>query len=309
MHNDNSRASNHSIETSHSRTPESIASSAIATPPSNGYTGFAPSTFTISNKSSASNIASITNITPVVSFSTPPQLSLMLFSNQQPSVHASDSLSLSDNDSIVRSEPVSISRSQSRPESCHSSSLGSAVSTDQESRLISTPIGHGHHSRQFPVSNDSLSSSINFLSSSLPSASATTLSQLSMSQRSSGSKRHINAMSKQHQRSQSSIDSLSKLLPPPSPHSEVSESKVLTGWFKVGDSLQEKYIYLGHVSDGLTVVVVYDPPNVSICSSLKLYTFCVPLTVLISSSSSNSTLILVSNLAIFENCKLNYDSV
>jgi hypothetical protein len=184
----------------------------------------------------------------------------MLFSNHNSSsLHASDSISLSDNDSILRSEPVSISRSQSRPESCHSSSLGSAVSTDHEPRPVSVTISH-HHSRHFPIPNhEPLSSSINLLSSSLPSV---TQGQLSMSQKSSGSKRPANATSKQHhQRSRSSIDSLSKLLPPP--HPETSENRVVTGWFKIGDILQEKLLYLGQVSDGLTVVVVYDPPKVS----------------------------------------------
>ena len=68
-------------------------------------------------------------------------------------------------------------------------------------------------------------------------------------------------MSRQHQRSRSSIDSLTKLLPPVTP--EPSESKVTTAWFKVGDELQEKCVYLGQVSEGVTLVIIYDPPKVS----------------------------------------------
>ncbi|KAI9281720.1 hypothetical protein BC943DRAFT_119370 [Umbelopsis sp. AD052] len=249
-----SRSSNHSLDTHHSRTPESTNSSTIATPPSSG--GYVPSSFALSNKSSASNISSITNVTPVVSFSTPPQLSLMLFSNQNPSIHTTDSVSISDNDSIAHSEPVSISRSQSRPESCHSGSFGSTLSADHEPRPVSVPIGH--HRRGSPVSSDPLSSSLSLLSSSLPASSALSYPT---NQKTGGVRRPVNAMGRQHQRSRSSVDSLSKLLPPVTP--EPSESKVTTAWFNVGEELQEKSVYLGQVSEGVTLVVIYDPPKVS----------------------------------------------
>lgn len=290
------RSSNHSLDTHHSRTPDSTNSSTIATPPSSG--GYVPSSFALSNKSSASNIASITNVTPVVSFSTPPQLSLMLFSNQNPSIHTTDSVSFSDNESIAHSEPVSISRSQSRPESCHSGSFGSTLSADHEPRPVSVPIGH--HRRSSPVPSDPLSSSLSLLSSSLPASSAVSY-PLPTGQKTSGARRPVNAMSRQHQRSRSSIDSLTKLLPPMTP--EPSESKVTTAWFKVGDELQEKCVYLGQVSEGVTLVIIYDPPKVS-CPPLRHLHSTWYMNALLTQSPILSKATLASNLVILPNCNL-----
>ncbi|KAG2173163.1 hypothetical protein INT43_004536 [Umbelopsis isabellina] len=253
-----SRPSNASIDTSHSRTPESIASSAIATPPSNASSGYAPSSFVLSSKSSASNVASITNVTPVVSFSTPPQLSLMLFSNQNQHINPSEPISISDGESVRRTEPVSISRYQSRAASSPSSSLGSNLSADHEPRPVSAPL---NHHRNFPIPIEPRPTSVNVLSSSLPDSSGGVPLQLSMSHGSQPTKRPTAAI-RQHHRSRSSADSLSKLLPPLAQEPS-HDGKVVMAWLKVNDTLEEKCIYLGPVSDGVTVVVIYNPPKPS----------------------------------------------
>ncbi|CAM0140348.1 hypothetical protein VKS41_007023 [Umbelopsis sp. WA50703] len=254
----NSRASNASIDTSHSRTPESIASSAIATPPSNASSGYAPSSFVFNSKSSASNVASITNVTPVVSFSTPPQLSLMLFSNQNQQINHSEPISISNNESGRRPESVSMSSTQSHAASSPSSSLGSTLSADHEPRPVSVPL---KHHRSYPIPSEPKSSSSNVLSSSLPNSTGGVPLQLSMSHGSQPAKRPTAAI-KQHHRSRSSADSLSKLLPPPAQEPS-PDGKVVMAWLKVNDTLEEKCIYLGPVSDGVTVVVIYDPPKPS----------------------------------------------
>lgn len=253
-----SRPSIASIDTSHSRTPESIASSAIATPPSNASSGYAPSSFVLSSKSSVSNVASITNVTPVVSFSTPPQLSLMLFSNQNQHINPSEPITISDGESVGRTEPVSISRYQSRAASSTSSSLGSTLSADHEPRPVSAPL---NHHRNFPILNESRAPSVSVLSSSLPDSSGGVPLQLSMSHGSQPSKRPTAAI-RQHHRSRSSADSLSKLLPPLAQEPS-HDGKVVMAWVKVNDTLEEKCIYLGPVSEGVTVVIIYSPPKVS----------------------------------------------